>query len=159
MNRLPILCTNIWGDGPSKPILHYTWTLHRSPILCTNVYEAVDSINPHCMNMNLSQNCTKTKTHKQVQNCMKTTTHVQVLTIIMYIDHALSNTPSTHMMHINLNMIFYTHIEHSPTKTTPTKHHTERQPPPHHTHTQNHNEFKCVWHWSVSFVKHNNDHT
>ena len=49
----------------------------------------------------------------------------------MYIYHVLINALNTH---INLNMIFYTHIEHSPTKTTHTKHHTERQTP--HIHTQ-----------------------
>ena len=36
----------------------------------------------------------------------------------MYIYHALINALSAHMIHINLNMIFYTHGEHSPTKTT-----------------------------------------
>ena len=42
---------------------------------------------------------------------------VEKLTIIiMYIYHALINAPSAHMIHINLNMIFYTHVEHSPTK-------------------------------------------
>ena len=40
-----------------------------------------------------------------------------VLIIIMYIYHALINALSAHMIHINLNMIFYTHVEHSPTKT------------------------------------------
>ena len=35
----------------------------------------------------------------------------------MYIYHALINTLSNHMIHINLNTIFYTHVEHSPTKT------------------------------------------
>ena len=35
----------------------------------------------------------------------------------MYIYHALINALSAHMIHINLNMIFYTHVEHSPTKT------------------------------------------
>ena len=35
----------------------------------------------------------------------------------MYIDHALINALSAHMIHINLNMISYTHVEHSPTKT------------------------------------------
>ena len=35
----------------------------------------------------------------------------------MYIYHALINTLSAHMIHINLNMIFYTHVKHSPTKT------------------------------------------
>ena len=41
--------------------------------------------------------------------------HVKI--IIMYIYHALINALSAHMIHINLNMIFYTHVEHSPTKT------------------------------------------
>ena len=35
----------------------------------------------------------------------------------MYIYHALINALSAHMIHINLNMIFYTHVEYSPTKT------------------------------------------
>ena len=37
--------------------------------------------------------------------------------IIMYIYHALINALSAHMIHINLNMMFYTHLKHSPTKT------------------------------------------
>ena len=40
-----------------------------------------------------------------------------VIIIIMYIYHALINALSAHMIHINLNMIFYTYVEHSPTKT------------------------------------------
>ena len=36
--------------------------------------------------------------------------------IIMYIYHALINALSAHMIRINLNMIFYTNVEHSPTK-------------------------------------------
>ena len=35
----------------------------------------------------------------------------------MYIYHALINALSARMIHINLNMIFYTHVKHSPTKT------------------------------------------
>ena len=35
----------------------------------------------------------------------------------MYIYHALLNALSAHMIHINLNMIFYTRVERSPTKT------------------------------------------
>ena len=42
---------------------------------------------------------------------------ILLLLIIMYIYHALINVLSAHMIHINLNMIFYTHAEHSPTKT------------------------------------------
>ena len=32
----------------------------------------------------------------------------------MYIYHALINALSAHMIHINLNTILYTHVEHSP---------------------------------------------
>ena len=35
----------------------------------------------------------------------------------MYSYHALINALSAHMIRINLNMIFYTHVEHSPTFT------------------------------------------
>ena len=35
--------------------------------------------------------------------------------IIMYIYHVLIKALSAHMIQINLNMIFYTHVEHSPT--------------------------------------------
>ena len=41
-----------------------------------------------------------------------------IIIIIMYIYHALINALSAHMIHINLNMIFYTHVEHSSTKTS-----------------------------------------
>ena len=40
-----------------------------------------------------------------------------IIIIIMYIYHALLNALSAHMIHSNLNMIFYTHVKHSPTKT------------------------------------------
>ena len=40
-----------------------------------------------------------------------------IIIILMYIYHALINALSAHMIHINLNMIFYAHVEHSPTKT------------------------------------------
>ena len=53
----------------------------------------------------------------------------------MYIYRALVNALSAHMIHINLNTIFYTHIEHSPAKTTLTKDHMERQMTPSHTRT------------------------
>ena len=39
-----------------------------------------------------------------------------IIIIIMYIYYALINALSAHMIHINLNIIFYTHVEHSPTK-------------------------------------------
>ena len=58
--------------------------------------------------------------------------------IIMYIYRALINAQSTHIIHINLNMILYTHVEHNPIKNslhkilygnTQTQKHTQ-------THTQ-----------------------
>ena len=76
---------------------------------------------------------------------------VIIIVIIMtYNYHALINALSAHIIHINLNRIFYTQVEHSPTTTTHTKHHTEIPPPPH----TNHNEFKCVRRWSVSYIIH-----
>ena len=56
----------------------------------------------------------------------------------MYIYHALINTLSAHMIHINLNMIFYTHVEHSPTKTIYIKYYTKTTTKMHYTHTRMH---------------------
>ena len=36
---------------------------------------------------------------------------ITTIMIIMYIYHALINALSAHMIHINLNRIFYTHVE------------------------------------------------
>ena len=35
----------------------------------------------------------------------------------MYIYHAFINALGDHMIHVNLDTVFYTHIVHSPTKT------------------------------------------
>ena len=51
--------------------------------------------------------------------------------IIMYIYHALINALSAHMIRINLNTVFYTHIEHSPSKTIFVRYYMET---PTHTH-------------------------
>ena len=51
-------------------------------------------------------------------NCVTCTQDVQgrcYIIIVMYIYHALINALNAHMIHINLNMIFCTHVEHSPT--------------------------------------------
>ena len=50
-----------------------------------------------------------------------------IIIIIMYIYHALINALSAHMIHINLNMIFYTHVKHSPTKTIYIKYYLENK--------------------------------
>ena len=66
--------------------------------------------------------------------------------IIMHIYHALTNTLSAHMIHINLNMIFCTHVEHSPTKTIYIKYYKKiifkaLQTHIHtHTHTHTHSQ-------------------
>ena len=57
----------------------------------------------------------------------------------MYIYHALINALSTHMIRINLNMILYTHVEHSSTQTTHTKHYIKRQTPLPLPMNKNHN--------------------
>ena len=58
---------------------------------------------------------TDRQTHRQTENSNSET--LIIVIIIMYIYHALINALSAHMIHINLYMIFYKHVEHSPTKT------------------------------------------
>ena len=72
--------------------------------------------------------------------------------IIMHIYHALINAPSAHMIHINLNMIFYTHVEHSPTKTVYIKNYKRffiiKKQLHTHTHTQCVNAL-CSWRYCM----------
>jgi len=60
----------------------------------------------------------------------------------MYIYHALINALSAHMIRMNLNMVFYTHVEHSPTKTIyikySTKAKTKQTKKTHYKHTHTH---------------------
>ena len=59
----------------------------------------------------------------------------------MYIYHALINALSAHMIHINLNMIFCTHVEHNPTNATYIKYYTKKLKTHYkdtHTHTNTH---------------------
>ena len=63
--------------------------------------------------------------------------------IIMYGYHVLINALSAHMILINLNMIFYTHVEHSLIKTFYIKYYTNKQNTKQnkkalHTHTHTH---------------------
>ena len=61
--------------------------------------------------------------------------------IIMYIYQVLINALSAHMIHINLNMIFYAHLEHRPTKTIYIKYYTKnknKNAQQTHTHTHAH---------------------
>ena len=79
----------------------------------------------------------------------------------MYIYHALINALGALMIHINLNMIFYTYVEHSPTKTiyikykkyknlacthacTHTRMHARART---HTRTHTHTHIDCSRNW------------
>ena len=66
----------------------------------------------------------------------------------MYIYHALISALSAHMIHINLNMIFYTHAEYSPTKTIYIKYYMEKQTQALHT-THPHD---CSRNWVLILV-------
>ena len=73
-----------------------------------------------------------------------------LIIIIMYIYHALINALSAHMIHINLNMIFYTHVEHSPTKTIYIKYYLKNKTTKQnalHTHTD------CSRNWVLILVR------
>ena len=47
---------------------------------------------------------------------MQTAGEYEYIIIIMYMYHAIINALSAHMIHMNLNMIFYTNVEHSSVK-------------------------------------------
>ena len=70
----------------------------------------------------------------------------------MYIYQVLINALSAHMIHINLNMIFYTHVEHSPTKTIFIRYYVEtrthaRTHAHARTHTHTHTHTNCSKNW------------
>ena len=67
--------------------------------------------------------------------------------IIMYIYHALINFLSAHMIHINLNTVFYTHVEHSPTKTIYVRYYTHAR-----THAHTHTHTDCSRNWVLILV-------
>ena len=73
-----------------------------------------------------------------------------IIIVIMYIYHALINALSAHMIHINLNMIFYTHVDHSPTKTSYRKYYTHTHI---HTHTHTHPHSDCRRNWVLILVR------
>ena len=66
------------------------------------------------------------------------------LIIILYIYDALINALSAHVIRINLNMIFYTSVEHSPTKTIYIKSTANT-----HTHTYT----DCSRNWVLILVR------
>ena len=87
-------------------------------------------------------------TKKEVNVCLQNV-HLMLI-IIMYIYDAFIKALSAHIRHINLNMRFYTHIEHSPTKTIYIKYYTEKQTNTCSTHTHAHND--CSRNWALILV-------
>ena len=78
----------------------------------------------------------------------------------MYIYHALINALSAHLIHTNLNMIFCTHVEHSPTKTIYMKYYTENQTYTRTTHTHTHTHTHCTGtHAHTHLHTHTHTHT
>ena len=65
----------------------------------------------------------------------------------MYIYHVLINAVSAHMIHINLNTIFYTHAEHSPTKTIYIRYYNlyGNTQTVKHMHMRTHNDYSRNW--------------
>ena len=61
-------------------------------------------------------NCVYSNSDSKATKLHRHTDTDTIIIIIMYIYHALINAMSAHMLHINLNMILYTHVEHSPAK-------------------------------------------
>ena len=79
-----------------------------------------------------------------------------IIIIIMYIYHALINALSTRMIHINLNMILCTHVQHSPTKTIYIKYYQKnysKNALQTHTHTHTHTHTDCSRNWVLILVK------
>ena len=82
--------------------------------------------------------------------------------IIMYSYHALINALGAHMIHINLNMIFCTHVEHSPTKRIYIKNYMEKQTHTRalvHTHTHMHKHTHACTHKHIHMHTHTHKHT
>ena len=84
--------------------------------------------------------------------------HDKIIIIIMYIYHALIKALSTHMIH----MIFYTHVEHSPTKTIYIKYYIKlkiskiKKRTTHartHARTHTHTHTDCSRNWVLILVR------
>ena len=71
------------------------------------------------------------------------------LIIILYIYDALINALSAHVIRINLNMIFYTSVEHSPTKTI----YINNLHKKHCKHTHTHTYTDCSRNWVLILVR------
>ena len=77
----------------------------------------------------------------------------KIIIIIMYIYHALINALSAHMIHINLNVIVYTHVKHSPTKTIYIKYYKNKNKTKNALQTHTHTYTDCGRNWVLILVR------
>ena len=88
-----------WYAPLQLPKTHAINSWHRDPWVKADGYHSQRSD---------SQAPVWTEIHKSL---------IIMIIIIMHVYHVLINALSDHMIHINLNTIFYTHVDDSPTKT------------------------------------------
>ena len=79
--------------------------------------------------------------------------------VITYVYHALVNTLSAPVICINISMIFYTHAEHSPTKTIYMKYYTQKQTCTTYTYTHTHTHTHSCTHACTHTYTHTHTHT
>ena len=76
----------------------------------------------------------------------------------MYIYYALINALSAHTIHINLNTIFYAHVEHSPTDTSYIRYYMETHARA-RAHTNTHTHTHTRTHARTHALTHTHTHT
>ena len=69
----------------------------------------------NCLNpFRIKPSCKTSPLLSSMYHCKDYNSVQTAIIIIMYIYHVLINALSAHLIHINLNVIFCTHVEHSP---------------------------------------------
>ena len=120
-----------WGTNDAKVYMHHTfnpptfrpttveiWVQHSIEQHIFSCFHAfAEKISPTCHVCFPLTALHFSFVHSVLCVCVCVCVCVIIIIIIMYIYHALINALSAHTIHINLNMIFYTHVKHSPTKT------------------------------------------
>ena len=109
----------LWNQGAFCSSFHsYSWwcTVLQTVSICFN---NTRSSNKYLATKHLC-------TNKTNRDAVSKWVIIIIIIIMMYIYHALINSLSPHMIH-NLNMIFYTHVEHRPTKTIYIKYYTKKK--------------------------------
>ena len=139
---------NGWGNQVGQDVLHRVSVDGHdanggSPLMVALVDVLVETrvVEQPGMTLFFASECCSN--HPGMHMCMNTLHHhhyIYILKdtittdiIIMSIYHVLISALSAHIIHINLSMIFYTHVEDSPTKTIHTRHYMDT-----HTHTHTH---------------------